>query len=238
MPEYTPGPAMAARERSRALDWCAVGLPRMSRRAAIAALAAAAVLLSGCEALRGLLPPEDEAPQVSSTWQAHARALSNFRHWFMLGTLAVRTGGEASRVTIRWRQANDSYLARFVGPLGVGLFELEGSEAVVEARFPNGRRISAASPESLLEQEIGWSVPLQGLRYWIVGAPVPDGTTSNMEFDDRGRLARLQQEGWTVIYQQYGGLDGLSLPTRIRFTSETVDATIVIRRWKAESDPA
>lgn len=156
----------------------------------------------------------------------------------MLGTLAVRSGGEASRVTIRWRQTNDAYLVRFTGPLGVGLFEVEGSEAEVEARFPNGRRISAASPESLLEQEIGWSVPLQGLRYWIIGAPVPDGTASNMEFDDSGRLASLEQAGWKMVYERYGGLDDLALPERIRFTNEAVDATIVIRRWKAESDPA
>ena len=204
----------------------------------MAGLAVMAALGSGCETLRDLLPPKDEAAEADSTWRAHARALSGFRNWSMLGTLAVRSGGEASRVTIRWRQTNDAYLVRFTGPLGVGLFEVEGSEAEVEARFPNGRRISAASPESLLEQEIGWSVPLQGLRYWIIGAPVPDGTASNMEFDDSGRLARLEQAGWKMVYERYGGLDDLALPERIRFTNEAVDATIVIRRWKAESDPA
>ena len=208
----------------------------MSRRAVIAGLAAAAVPISGCETLRELLPIEDAATEVDSTWQAHARALSRFRNWFMLGTLAVRSGGDASRVTILWRQSSDSYRVRFMGPLGVGLFEIEGSDTEVEARFPNGRRASAASLESLLEQEIGWSVPLRGLRYWLVGAPAPDGTASIMEHDDHGRLAHLEQAGWTVVYERYGGLDDLALPERIRFRNETVDATLVVRRWKAESD--
>jgi len=209
----------------------------MSRWTTLAGLAVAAVMIAGCETLREHSPLEGEATEVDTTWRAHAHALSHFRNWFMLGTLAVRSGGEASRVAIRWRQTSDSYLVRFMGPLGVGLFEVEGSDTEVEARFPNGRRASAASPESLLEQEIGWSVPLRGLRHWIVGAPAPGGTASNMEFDDHGRLAHLEQAGWTVVYERYGDLGDLALPERIRFRSETVDATIVIRRWKAESDP-
>lgn len=238
MPERPPAPAAATRENTCLLGVRAAGHLRISRRAALSGLAVMAALTSGCETLRGLLPSKEEATQVDTSWQAHARALSRFRNWFMLGTLAARTGREALRVSVRWRQTNDSYFVRFVGPLGVGLFEIEGSDAEVEARFPDGRRVRAASPESLLEKEIGWSVPLQGLRYWIVGAPSPDGTTSSMKFDDLGRLAHLEQAGWTVVYERYGALADLALPQRIRFTNDTVDATIVIRRWKAESGSA
>ena len=57
-----------------------------------------------------------------------------------------------------------------------------------------------------------------------------------MEFDGHGRLARLEQAGWTVIYEKYRGLDDLSLPERIRFSNESIDATLVVRRWKAGHD--
>ncbi len=155
----------------------------------------------------------------------------------MLGTLAVRSGRDASRVTMRWRQTGDSYLLRFMGPFGVGLFEVKGSASVVEARYPDGRRASAVSPETLLAQEIGWTVPLRGLRYWIVGAPAPDSATPRMELDDHGRLVRLEQGGWTVVYERYGELDELALPGRMKFSSESVEATVVVRRWKSEPDP-
>lgn len=202
-------------------------------------LAIGAALLAGCGTLRELIPSERDPTDLETARQAHARELSRLRNWSLLGTLAVRSaGGDASRVTMRWRQRRDSYLVRFMGPLGVGLFEVEGSATEVEARYPDGRRASAASPEVLLEQEIGWSVPLQGLRYWIVGAPAPGGATSNMEVDDDGRLSRLEQAGWTVVYERYGRLDGLALPERIRFSNDSVDATVVVRRWKAERDPA
>ena len=212
---------------------------RTSKRAAGVVLAIGAALLAGCGTLLDLFPREPEPAASEPAWQSHARDLSRLRSWSLLGIVAVRpAGGDASRVTMRWRQSPDSYLVRFMGPLGVGLFEVEGSATAVEARFPDGRRTSAASPEALLEQEIGWSVPLQGLRYWIVGAPVPDGAPLEMELDDRGRLARLEQAGWTVVYERYGTVGGLSLPERIRFSNESVDATVVVRRWKAERDPA
>ena len=209
----------------------------MSRRAATASLVMGAALLAGCEMLMEIIPYERDTAAPDTTWQAHARELSRFQNWSMLGVLAVRSGGDASRVTMRWRQTRDSYLVRFMGPLGVGLLEVEGSASGAEARYPNGRRASAASPETLLEQEIGWTVPLQGLRYWIVGAPAPDGATSKMELDDHGRLARLEQAGWTVVYERYGDLDDLALPERMRFSNESVDATVVVRRWKSEPDP-
>lgn len=203
----------------------------------LAWLAAGTVLLAGC----GMLPEHAPSEPVSSgrdtAWQAHALALSRFRAWTMTGALVVRSGGDASRVTMRWRQTHDSYHVRFNGPLGVGLFEITGSKAGVEARFSDGRRARAESPEALLEREVGWSVPLNGLRYWIVGSPALDGAAPGMALDGRGRLARLEQAGWTVIYERYGSLDDLALPERIRFSSESVEATVVVRRWKAERDP-
>ena len=191
-------------------------------------------LLAGCGTLPEPPSPEQGVADPGAAWETRAGELSRLRSWSLLGTLAMRTAdGKASRVTMRWHQAPDSYRVRFTGPLGVGLFEVEGSATGVVARYPDGRRARAASPEALLEQEVGWSVPLQGLRYWMVGAPVPDDAPARTELDDHGRLARLEQAGWTVVYERYGAPEGLSLPERIRFSNASVDATVVVRRWKA-----
>ena len=179
--------------------------------------------------MRELLPGE----RAPTSWQAHSHAVSRLQTWTLLGTAVVRSSGRASRVAVRWRQAKDSYHLRFTARLGVGLFEIEGSEAGVEATFSDGRSVQAESPEALLEQELGWSVPLAGLRHWIVGVPAPDGAPATMQLDGQGRLAALQQGGWSVAYEEYGALDDLALPTRVRFDGESVEATVVIRRWTA-----
>ena len=202
-------------------------------RAATCWLALTAVALAGCETLRELLPTE----RTPTTWQAHSHAVSRLETWTMLGTAVVRSGGRASRVTVQWRQAKDNYHLRFTTRLGAGLFEIEGSNAGVEATFSDGRSVRADSPEALLEQELGWSVPLAGLRHWIVGVPAPGGSPATMQFDGQGRLAALEQDGWSVTYEEYGGLDDLALPKRVRFDGESVEGTVVIRRWTADDAP-
>lgn len=217
--------------------------PRVLRRTATAWLAAGAVLISGCGMLQGFIqsdaaPSETASSERDTAWQAHARDLARFRTWSMVGNLVVRANDDASRVTLRWRQTGPSYRVRITALLGAGLLELEGSDAGVEARFADGRSVRAESPEALLEDEVGWSVPLAGLRYWMVGAPSPGGTDGTMEIDSEGRLARLEQSGWTVVYESYRSLDGLALPARIRFSNGSVEGTVVVRRWKAEPEPA
>ena len=192
-------------------------------------LALSAALLAGCETLREIVPTK----RTPATWLDHSHALHDLQTWTMLGTAIVRMDGDASRVTVRWRQSNDSYHLRFTARLGVGLFEIEGSETGVEARFSDGRRVQAATPESILERELGWSLPLEGLRHWIVGAPAPGDDAATMQFDGQGRLAALEQAGWSVTYVEYGELDDLALPTRMRFVGASVEATLVVRRWAA-----
>lgn len=209
------------------------------KRAATAWLAAGAVLVSGCSVLQGFIqPPETVSSGRDAAWEAHARDLARFRTWSMVGGLIVRSKDDASRVTLRWRQTHAAYHVRITALLGAGLLELEGSDAGVEARFADGRRIRAESPEALLEEEVGWSVPLGGLQYWMIGAPSPDSPDKTMEIDPEGRLAKLEQSGWTVVYERYRSLDGLALPARIRFSNESVEGTVVVRRWKAEPEPA
>ena len=210
-------------------DLALSGRPRVrgSRRAAAWSVLGAA-LLAGCGTLPDLVPSEREA-----AWRAHASALSHFQSWTVTGRLVVRSRGEASRVAMRWRQTRGAYLVRLTAPFGAGLFEVERSAAGVEARFADGRRVRAASPEALLEREVGWSVPLWGLRYWIAGAVAPGGTPERIELDGRGRLARLEQAGWTVVYERYGQLGDLALPERIRLTGPSVTATVALRQWTA-----
>ena len=231
--------AAAAAQDTNVPDLHTAGGSRRLKRTTTAWFAIGAALLAGCGTLLELIPIKRDGAGPDSAWRAHAGELSRIRNWSLLGTLAVRSaGGDASRVTMRWRQTRAAYHVRITALLGAGLLELEGSDAGVEARFANGRRVRAESPETLLEEEVGWSVPLGGLQYWMVGAPSPGSAAGTMELDSEGRLARLEQSGWTVVYEKYRMLDGLALPARIRFSGESVEGTVVVRRWKAEPEPA
>ncbi|WP_231471274.1 lipoprotein insertase outer membrane protein LolB [Thioalkalivibrio sp. HK1] len=153
--------------------------------------------------------------------------------WTLRAGLVVRTAQRASRATVLWRQNPANYTLRFTGLLGTGLFEVRGSESgEVEARFADGRRRQAQSPDRLLESEIGWSAPFSDLRYWIVGAVSPQADpAAEILLDAEGRVVSLKQSGWTVRYENYQLSGSLSLPERIHFSKGEVSAEVRVHAW-------
>ncbi len=132
-----------------------------------------------------------------------------------------------------WRQNPATYTLRFTGLLGTGLFEVRGSESgEVEARFADGRRRQALSPDRLLESEIGWSAPFSDLRYWIVGSVSPQAApAAEVLFDAEGRVVSIKQSGWTVRYENYRLSGDFSLPERIHFSKGEVSAEVKVHAW-------
>src|SRR5690606_5148367 len=62
--------------------------------------------------------------------------------------------------------------------------------------------LTAESAEDLLEQQIGWRLPVENLLWWVRGLPAPD-SPSRLQLNPDSRLARLAQAGWTVEYSRY-----------------------------------
>ena len=66
-------------------------------------------------------------------------------------------------------------------------------------------------PEALLREHIGWSFPLQGLRYWVLGVTTPGAAVEALEFDPQGRPAHFVQSGWRIVYRRYVGVHDFEL---------------------------
>jgi outer membrane lipoprotein LolB len=92
-------------------------------------------------------------------------------------------------------------------------------------------RYEAASPEELLEQQMGWRLPVSHLLWWIRGLPAPD-SKSRLTLDGDSRLAKLQQDGWDVEYTRYSEQDGYWLPERLKLHGQDLDVTLVVKSWQ------
>ena len=81
---------------------------------------------------------------------------------------------------------------------------------------------------------IGWSIPINGLEYWIRGLPRPQGDFSH-RVDALGRARFLKQDSWSIDYIDYfRPSDSVHLPRRIKLTFDQIILKIVIDRWQAE----
>ena len=109
------------------------------------------------------------------------------------------------------------------GPLGVGGLRLDfDSEGA-------GDEISRLA----LEQQIGFVLPVESLRYWMLGVPDPRDTVEEQVASDAARLESLRQKGWTVIFKNYARVSGADyeLPQRIEASRESLRVRLVIEGW-------
>lgn len=198
-----------------------------ARRGAPALVVFIALLLTACARQPVQLPGPDRA----SLWSAHRASLAGLQDWRFRGRIGVRLEKEAWSATLSWRETRDTYTLRVIAPLGRGTFELSGTAAGVELRTADNRLLHAADPESLLRENLGWQLPVSGLRWWVRGLPRPGAKTDRLDVNDEGRVNGLVQDGWQVDYQDYRPHGELTLPGRLSLENGAVRVRIVVNEW-------
>lgn len=189
--------------------------------------------LSACTTLP--VPSPAEPGTAEALWQQRQLSLTAIQHWVVSGRLAILTPQTGWHIRVRWQQHADDYLIQLDAPLGQGAAELRGNVAGVTLRTADGE-FSAASAEALLEQRLGWQLPVSGLRYWVRGLPDAEAVTEHQTLDAAGRLTRLQQSGWDIEFRHYTAAP-LALPDKIFLVSRSVnpeaalDIRLVIEQW-------
>src|SRR5207248_6035142 len=126
------------------------------------------------------------------------------------GRAAVAVGTQGWQASLDWHQRREGAELHLAGPLGVG--------AVALRETPSGLSLNGAPPSdavlSQLEERLGFELPLNDMRYWLLGVPDPDGAAELVR-NDQDRAARLVQAGWTVTYDKYMRVDEDWLPARM-----------------------
>jgi outer membrane lipoprotein LolB len=181
--------------------------------------------------------PEAPLPEVppEQALELREQRIEAIRHWICTGRVGATNGKGSLSASMRWVQDRDGYQIRLSGPLGQGLVDVIGSGSGVSLRTGDRGTFFAPSPEVLLDEQFGWRLPVSGLRYWILGLPVPDAEVSSRELDVYGRITRLEQSGWRIDYLDYILVDGVDLPSRLELLHPELSARIAVRRWQLQS---
>lgn len=192
----------------------------MTRLRGAGLLTACAALLSAC----ATLPDHAAMPRaLPSNWDDRRGELQALTRFDLQGRLAVASGEQGFSAALRWSQRSDRAHLEVDGPLGVGGLRVD----LERGRLPD----EAVRAE--LEQRLGFALPLESLRYWMLGVPDPARAAEERRDADSPTLAALTQDGWTVLYTRYARVaDGdYELPQRIEVTRESVRVRLLIERW-------
>ena len=186
-------------------------------------------LLAGCAGLTSRESVEGQGD--AKRWQAHKTRVAALDGWQISGKVGIRAPKDSGSGTLFWLQRQDYYDIRLSGPLGRGAARLTGREGAALLEVANQGRYEAASPEALLEEQLGWRLPVSHLFWWVHGLPAPD-SRSRVTLDTQSQLARLEQDGWQLQYLSYVEQNGYRLPERIKLHGKDLDITLVIKDWQ------
>lgn len=196
------------------------------------------LLLSGCASLS---PGHDtrsaaEQARLHAAWLNHAAQVRTVQQWQCFGRVGIRAGIRGGTITLAWRQAGNKTDIRLSAPLNQGGIELSGRPDLMRITDSEGHQKFTTDPARTIQQLTGWKIPINALPDWIRG--LPHDPSAQLTWDEHGRLARLEDEGWVIDYEHYALVDHrVFLPTQITLQQADVHLKIILEQWTLPPTP-
>lgn len=187
----------------------------------------ACLLLSGCATI--IEPPQHLQTTTNTT--VRNQNLSNLQDFEASGKIGFSDGKQGGHARLMWQQHPQNYQIRLYGPLGSGAVQIEGKGNQVWLTKTDGKIMRANTPEALVHQELGWLIPVSGLRYWLKGLPAPGAAPTRMLLDTNQRLWQIEQQGWVIVYEAYKSKDGLDVPYKLLLRNGDIRLKFIFDRW-------
>jgi outer membrane lipoprotein LolB len=160
------------------------------------------------------------------TWDERALELQHAAAWQLDGRAAVALGAQGWQATLNWHQADGVAEVHLSGPFGIG--------ALVLRQGPDGLSLNGAPPSeavlSQLQDRLGFELPLENLRFWLLGVPSPVGAFT-LTRNPQDRAATLTQSDWSIAYDRYMPAGSDLLPAHLVLSRGNVRVRIAIDRW-------
>ncbi len=205
-----------------------ITLFRIARTTTVIASFAIGISLCGCTNLK--LPTHGNIVYNRIPWKARYKALNKVRQWQIDGAFSIQQPQKNIIAAYTWQQHNGNYTIAIHSSLDLVSIEIYGNCNRVILRRSNTETNTSTSPEALMQQQLGWQLPISNLFYWIKGIPAQKKYTAR--FDGFGHLQTLTQDGWTVNYSQYLPVGSVDLPQILSLQKPPYQIKIVIKHWK------
>lgn len=199
----------------------------IAARLPLIGLVLAALFLTACQS----------TPVLPSNAGQQQKALKQIHSWQAEGKIAINMDGDRQSASFNWQQKHDNYVIHLFGPFGQGATWLRRTSKGVTLENAEIGLQRAAAAEQLMEETLGWQVPVSNIQYWIRGLVAPKPAPTDERRDELGLLSTLEQQGWQVNYSKYETYNGWILPTKLTAERDSIKVTIVIKNWQLAMAP-
>ncbi|MFZ6735036.1 lipoprotein insertase outer membrane protein LolB [Undibacterium sp. Ji42W] len=192
-----------------------------------------ALLSTGCASLNG----PAQAPATATTSTANTISTRQYQQKIQIsGKISIQYQQADKPQSLpggfEWEQDAQSIRINLLSPLGQTMARItqtaQGATLEQEGKTPR----TASNLDQLLQDTLGWSLPVAGLRDWLQGFVAVDGKQlSAVKAED----LTLTTQGWKLRYVSWH--EQPSFPKRIdlqRYTEQAGDVSIriVVNEWK------
>jgi outer membrane lipoprotein LolB len=169
------------------------------RRSSLALMAAGIVLVSGCAT-------RPHQPSTSNATTSVTAQTTRAYH----GRFAVQYNDQNGQQrnaygNFSWQETGDTVTLQLLNPLGQTLAIVTSSPSSATLELPNRQPQTATNVAELMQNTLGFALPVEGLRYWLQPSPAPTSRarTTMDSSSENGRLKEIVQDGWTIDYLAY-----------------------------------
>ncbi len=99
-----------------------------------------------------------------------------------------------------WREVGTTITLQLLNPLGQILAVLEVTPFDATLKLPNRPPQTATNIEDLMQEVLGFSLPISNLRAWLQPVPSPSLAQSNTLRKTDRHPTQFKQDGWTIDY--------------------------------------
>jgi outer membrane lipoprotein LolB len=173
--------------------------PQALRRAALGLAVAAAVALTGCASVK---PRE---PSTSNATTSVTAQTSRAYHGRFAVQYVDQNGQQRNAYgNFDWQEAGDTVTLQLRNPLGQTLAIVTSSPASASLELPNRQPLTADNVSTLMQNALGFALPVEGLRYWLQPSAAPSSRAkTEQDPQDPSHLKEIVQDGWTIDYLAY-----------------------------------
>ncbi|MFT4562421.1 MAG: outer membrane lipoprotein LolB [Gammaproteobacteria bacterium] len=188
-----------------------------------------AALVAGCAG------PATVPPLRTESVSRPTDGVESIQNWRAEGRVAIQRANEGWNAKLRWQKNAETYQLRLIAPFGRGTYQIAGDSKQVVMITPNGDHFESTDARSLMEEQLGWSIPLDGAQYWLRGLAAPDSEPTSVMVDDAGLLTDMQQSGWRISVLKRLHVDGFDLPAKLYFHYQDLKVRIAISAWSLDT---
>lgn len=189
-------------------------------------LIALSVVLNACS---GVAVREPDIGNQAAC-QERAGKIASISEWGFAGKISLDDGESGGSGRLQWNVGPGGSELDFHAAMGRGAWHLEIGPEGALLRQANGSTEYAPNVNELIQERIGWAIPVHDLQWWVRGLAAP-GAVESETCDPKGLLTRLEQSGWNVDFDRYTVASGMVMPARLDAKHDAYRVKLAISRW-------